>query len=115
MESTITKLVGRPVTASCPIAVSERGLRGTGLSGSRSGLALGSSLGSVAVVKRPTQAPVAAPAEAKQAYAGVIAGAGLQEQTWAFGGHIAAGATDANEQHQTMRGYRGPEPWQDPS
>ncbi|MEV6107687.1 hypothetical protein AB0M28_23745 [Streptomyces sp. NPDC051940] len=115
MSSIITKLAARPVAASCLLAVSERGLRGTGLSGSRALRVQGSALGSAAVVKRPTQALVAAPAMAKQAYAGVIAGAGLQEQTWAFGGFNAIEATDANEQHQKMRANRGPEPWQDPS
>ncbi|MFC7219807.1 hypothetical protein ACFQLX_16800 [Streptomyces polyrhachis] len=115
MKILVNKLAGRPMTASCLLAASERGLRGTGVSGSRGARVLGSAFGS-AVVARPTGALVAAQVKAEQAYAGVIAGAGLQEQTWVFDGFGAVIPTDAgNEQHRKMRANRGPEPWQEPS
>jgi hypothetical protein len=103
--SNFTKLEGRDMVASCVLAVSnESALGGTGLSGA--------SALRVARDVRPTKA-LAVAAQA-QAYVQTVAGAGLQVQAWAIDG-FAGGTTTATEQHQKMRAYRGPDPWQEPA
>ncbi|MGP3982670.1 hypothetical protein [Streptomyces sp. KR80] len=104
----INKLADREVIASCLSGVSV--LRSTGLSGA--GEARLVERGTVVVNERPTQAPAAVAAAAASAYALAANGADLQ-QKWAVGG-FATGTTSAAE-HQTMRAFRGLEPWRDPA
>nr|WP_206314536.1 hypothetical protein [Streptomyces coryli] len=97
-----------PALVSAESSVRATGLSSNGLSGVDAARALRND--------RPTKALEVAAAQAPQAYADAITGAGLREQAWVIGG-FATGATTTvmQKQHQKMRAYRGLEPWKDPA
>ncbi|MGK5626913.1 hypothetical protein [Streptomyces sp. URMC 123] len=106
---TNTKLAGRTVVASClPGALA---FRGTGVSGGADVRHV--ERGTVAIIDRPVQAPVAAMGQA-HAYAPPAPGADLQLK-WTNGAFLATGLSSAAEQYFTMRAFRGLEPWRDPA
>ncbi|MFD0266893.1 hypothetical protein ACFVGY_09895 [Streptomyces sp. NPDC127106] len=112
MTSTITttKMTGRSVAASCTLGSSSLlPLMGTGLSAISADSRVLLAAAPVALVasernERPTQAPVAVPAEA---------------QAHAYGFAFAAGAgsktKQTKQQHHLMWAFRGLEPWSDPA
>ncbi|MGP3999841.1 hypothetical protein [Streptomyces sp. 8N706] len=121
--TSITKLSGREVVASClsgvsvlrsvslrPGSLQSLRMSFTGLSGAAEARRV--ERGIVAVNERPTQAPAAVAAAQASAYAFAAKGADLQ-QNWTDGG-FAGGTTSAAE-HHTMRAFRGLEPWRDPA
>jgi hypothetical protein len=109
--TSITKLTGREVVASCllpGISVPGSGVSG----GAEARLVERGLLAGNAGNERQTKAPAAVAAAPASAYALAAKGADLR-QMWTDGG-FASGATSAAE-HHTIRGLRGHDPWRDPA